>query len=218
MRRRDFIASLGSMATAWPLAVRAQNSAMPVIGFFHGNKPGGDSGAVDGVRAGLRDAGFIEGKNFVFEYRWAEKHFDRNPALASDLVSRKPAVIIVGGGSATALATKAATSTIPMVLAFGSDPVELGLASSLSHPGGNVTGVIFRGQHAGERVQASFRICATGKDDGLSAYWPGLFQRGHRRTDGQNCRKGAGLGERDRLEVPSRHYNLKDRSSIRSRT
>src|ERR1700738_4675564 len=137
----------------WPLAARAEPPALPVIGFFHGNKPGGDAGAVDGIRAGLREAGFIEGKNFVFEYRWAEKHFDRNPALATDLVSREPAVIIVGGGSATALATKGATSTIPMVLAFGSDPVELGLASSLSHPGGNVTGVIFRGQHAGERVK-----------------------------------------------------------------
>ncbi len=153
MKRRDFITCIGGAAAAWPLVARAQQSAMPVIGFFHGNKPGGDSGAVDGIRAGLRDAGFIEGKNFVFEYRWAEKHFDRNPALASDLVSRKPAVIIVGGGSATALATKAATSTIPMVLTFGSDPVELGLASSLTHPGGNVTGVIFRGQHAGERVK-----------------------------------------------------------------
>jgi putative ABC transport system substrate-binding protein len=152
VRRREFITVLGAAAT-WPLAVRAQQSAMPVIGFFHGNKPRGDSGAVDGIRAGLRDAGFIEGKNFVFEYRWAEKHFDRNPALASDLVNGKPAVIIVGGGSATGLATKAATSTIPIVLAFGSDPVELGLASSLSHPGGNVTGVIFRGQHVGERVK-----------------------------------------------------------------
>jgi hypothetical protein len=96
VRRREFITVLGAAAT-WPLAVRAQQSAMPVIGFFHGNKPRGDSGAVDGIRAGLRDAGFIEGKNFVFEYRWAEKHFDRNPALASDLVNGKPAVIIVGG-------------------------------------------------------------------------------------------------------------------------
>jgi putative ABC transport system substrate-binding protein len=153
MRRRDFIGALSSAAVAWPLIARSQQPAMPVIGFFHGNKPGGDAGAVDGIRAGLREADFIESKNFVFEYRWAEKHFDRNPALATDLVSRKPAVIIVGGGSATALATKDATSTIPIVLAFGSDPVELGLASSLSHPGGNVTGVIFRGQHAGERVK-----------------------------------------------------------------
>jgi putative ABC transport system substrate-binding protein len=153
VKRRDFIACIGSAAAAWPLVARAQQPVMPVIGFFHGNKPRGDAGAVDGIRAGLMEASFIESKNFVFEYRWAEKHFDRNPALATDLVSRKPAVIIVGGGSATALATKGATSTIPMVLAFGSDPVELGLASSLSHPGGNITGVIFRGQHAGERVK-----------------------------------------------------------------
>lgn len=152
MKRREFIACIGGAAAAWPRLARAQPRALPIIGFFHGNKPGGDAGALDGIRAGLRAAGFIEGKNFVFEYRWAEKHFDRNTALATDLVSRKPAVIIVGGGSATALATKGATSTIPIVLAFGSDPVELGLAASLSDPGGNVTGVIFRGQHAGERV------------------------------------------------------------------
>ncbi|MFI4998597.1 MAG: ABC transporter substrate-binding protein [Reyranellales bacterium] len=153
VRRRSFIAQLTGLAAAWPLAARAQQPAIPVIGFFHGNKPGGDAGAVEGIKAGLKEAGFVEGKDYTFEYRWAEKHFDRIPALAADLVSRKPAVIIVGGGSATAVATKAATSTIPMVLAFGSDPVELHLASSLDHPGGNVTGVIFRGQHAGERVK-----------------------------------------------------------------
>jgi putative ABC transport system substrate-binding protein len=163
MRRRDFIKALAGSATAWPLAARAERPAVPVIGLFHGNKPGGDAGAVDGIRAGLQGSGFIEGKNFVFEYRWAEKHFDRNPALATDLVSRKPAVIVVGGSSAIALATKAATSTIPIVLAFGSDPVELRLASSLFHPGGNVTGVIFRGQHAGERVKLLFEFAPQAK-------------------------------------------------------
>jgi putative tryptophan/tyrosine transport system substrate-binding protein len=153
VRRRDFTAYLGGGAAAWPLAARAQQPAMPVIGFLHGGTPQGDAGAVAGIKAGLKEAGFIEGKNVAIEYLWAEKHFDRLPALAADLISRKPAVIIVGGGSAAAVATKAATSTIPIVLAFGSDPVELGLAPRLDHPGGNVTGVIFPGQHVGERIK-----------------------------------------------------------------
>ncbi len=153
MKRREFMIGAGLTAATTPLAALAQQQRLPVIGFFHGNKPGGDAGAVEGIRDGLAKAGFIEGKDYVFEYRWAEKHFERNTALAADLVSRNPTLIIVGGASATAVATKAATSTIPMVLAFGSDPVELGLATSLTHPGGNVTGVIFRGQHAGERIK-----------------------------------------------------------------
>jgi putative tryptophan/tyrosine transport system substrate-binding protein len=152
MKRRNFIVQFGGTAAAWPLAARAQQPPIPMIGFLHGNKPQGDAGAVAGIKEGLKEAGFIEGKYVAIEYRWAEKHFDRLPALAADLISRRPAVIIVGGGSAAAVAAKAATSTIPIVLAFGSDPVELGLAPRLDHPGGNVTGVIFPGQHAGERV------------------------------------------------------------------
>lgn len=153
MKRRNFIAHLGGAAAAWPLAARAQQPAIPVIAFLHGNKPQGDAGAVAGIKEGLKEAGFVEGKNVTFEYRWAEDHFDRLPALAAELIARKPAVIIVGGGSAAAVAAKAITSTIPIVLAFGSDPVELGLAPRLDRPGGNVTGVIFPGQHAGERVK-----------------------------------------------------------------
>ena len=153
MRRRNFIAHVGGAAAAWPLAAHAQQPAIPVIAFLHGNKPQGDAGAVAGIKEGLKEAGFIEGKNVTFEYRWAENHFDRLPALAAELISRKPAIIIVGGGSAAAVAAKAITSTIPIVLAFGSDPVELGLAPRLDRPGGNVTGVIFPGQHAGERVK-----------------------------------------------------------------
>ena len=153
MKRRNFIVHLGGTAAAWPLAVRAQQPAVPVVGFLHGSNAQGDAGAVAGIKEGLKEAGFIEGKNVALEYRWAEKHFDRLPALAAELISRKPAVIIVGGGSASAVATKALTSTIPIVLAFGSDPVELGLAPRLDHLGGNVTGVIFPGQHAAERVK-----------------------------------------------------------------
>lgn len=152
MKRRNFIA-IGGTAAAWPLAVRAQQPAVPVIAFLHGNKPQGDAGAVAGIKEGLKEAGFTEGKNVAFEYRWAENHFDRLPTLAAELIARRPTIIIAGGGSAAAVAAKAGTSTIPIVLAFGSDPVELGLAPRLDRPGGNVTGVIFPGQHAGERVK-----------------------------------------------------------------
>ena len=141
------------MAFSFPLAARAQQPAIPLIGFLHGNKPQGDAGAVAGITQGLRDAGFVDGKNITIECLWADNQFSRLPALANELIARRPAVIVVGGGSAAAAAAKAATSTIPIVLAFGSDPVELGFAPRLDRPGGNVTGVIFPGQHAGERVR-----------------------------------------------------------------
>src|SRR5688500_14067904 len=105
MRRRKFIALFGCTAAAWPLAVRA---AIPVIGLLHGGRPQGDAGAVVGIKQGLKEAGFIENNNVAIEYRWAENDFDRLPALAADLLHRQPAVIIVGGGSAAAVATKAA--------------------------------------------------------------------------------------------------------------
>jgi putative ABC transport system substrate-binding protein len=162
MKRRNLIA-IGGTAAVWPLAAHAQQPAVPVIAFLHGNKPQGDAGAVAGIKEGLKEAGFIDGKNVKFEYRWAENHFDRLPALAAEMVALKPAVIIVGGGSASAVATKKLTSTIPIVLAFGSDPVELGLAPRLDRPGGNVTGVIFPGQHAGERVKLLSEIAPQAK-------------------------------------------------------
>ena len=162
MKRRDLIV-LGGAAATWPLAVGAQKPAVPLIGFLHGNRPQGDAGAVAGIKASLEDAGFVENQNVTIDYRWAENHFDRLPALAADLIRRQPAVIIVGGGSAAAVAAKAATSTIPIVLAFGSDPVELGLAPRLDRPGGNVTGVIFPGQHAGERVKLLAEVAPQAK-------------------------------------------------------
>src|SRR5262249_6233159 len=116
-------------------------------------KPGGDAGFVVGIKDGLKATGLVEGKDYRTEYRWADKHFDRFPALAAELIALKPAVIVAGGGSASQVAVKKLTSTIPLVCAFGSDPVQLGLAPRLDKPGGNVTGVIFPGQHAGERVQ-----------------------------------------------------------------
>lgn len=153
MKRRLFLASPALAAATWPQAGRAQTRAVLPIAFLHGNKPDGDAGAVAGIKEGLREAGFVDGQNVTFDYRWARNDFSRLPALAAELVARGPAVIIAGGGSAAAVAAKSATSTIPIVLAFGSDPVELGLAANLDRPGGNVTGVILPGQYAAERVK-----------------------------------------------------------------
>jgi putative ABC transport system substrate-binding protein len=146
VRRREFIAGLGGAASAWPLAARAQQSAMAVIGFLHSGSPDPLSSywpAVAAFREGLGESGFVEGRNLAIDFRWAEDQFDRLPALASDLVRRKVALIFVGGGDVAALAAKAATATTAIVFAIGADPVRQRLVASLSRPGGNVTGVTF---------------------------------------------------------------------------
>jgi putative ABC transport system substrate-binding protein len=155
MKRREFISLLGGAAAAgvWPAITRAQQ-VMPVIGFLSSRSPGESADVVASFRRGLRDAGFIEGQNLAIAFRWAEGHYARLPMLAAELVGLRVAILFAAGGPPSALAAKAATSTIPVVFSAASDPVGIGLVKSLNKPGGNVTGMsVFNPLLAAKRLE-----------------------------------------------------------------
>ena len=141
LKRRKFITLLGGAAVAWPLAARAQQRAMPVIGYLSARTPGDSFEVLADFRRGLAETGFLEGQNVAIEYRWLEGHYDRLQEMVADLAQRRVAVIAIPNTTGSVLAAKAATQTIPIVFNIGSDPVAMGLVATLSHPGKNVTGV-----------------------------------------------------------------------------
>jgi putative ABC transport system substrate-binding protein len=163
MRRRAFIKGIAALGVAWPPAARAQQSSMPVIGYLGPGSPQSDAFRLTGFRQGLKEAGYVEGQNLTIEYRWAEDHYDRLPAMAADLVRHQVAVIVATSALASR-AAKAITTTLPIVFETAGDPVKLGFVVSLSRPGGNLTGVTQLGEEeAPKRLQLLHELLPTAR-------------------------------------------------------
>jgi putative tryptophan/tyrosine transport system substrate-binding protein len=170
MKRRDFI-TLAGTAVAWPLAARAQQPAPPVIGFLRNTDAASSEQLLAAFRQGLAENGYVEGRNLTIEYRWADNHDDRLPSLIADLIRHNVAVIVAGGGTVVALPAIAATKTIPIVFELGGDPVKMGLVPSLSHPGGNVTGVaLFANVVGPKRIELLHELVLKADVIGVLAY------------------------------------------------